>query len=128
MGQSHSNAASEAAEAAAVAAADADAALKAAAAAERVAACLSKKVVSASVRSVVEKTAPLYTYEERYSRITRQWAFQATNINWIAHGILPTGCIASLKKPSYVFGRAVGILTDSEIDAAIELTKNRFSK
>lgn len=124
MGQSHSNAAADAADDAAAA----DDALKAAAAAERVAACLVKKVLSASVRSVVEKTAPLYTYEERYSRITGQWYFEATNINWVAHGTLPTDCIASLKKTSYVCGRAVGILTESEIDAAIELTKNLFSK
>ena len=129
MGQSHSNAAADAADDAAAADdASADAALKVAAAAERVAACLVKKVVSATVRSVVEKTAPLYTYEERYSRITGQWYFEATNINWVAHGTLPTGCIASLKKPSYVGARAVGILTESEIDAAIELTEKRFPK
>ena len=122
MGQSHSNAAADAADDAAAADdASADAALKVAAAAERVAACLVKKVVSATVRSVVEKTAPLYTYEERYSRITGQWYFEATNINWVAHGTLPTGCIASLKKPSYVGARAVGILTESEIDAATSL-------
>ena len=130
MGQSPSSdaAADAAAASAASAAAASAAALKAAAAAERVATYLVKKVVSASVRSVVEETAPLYTYEERFSRITGQWAFQATNINWVAHGTLPTGCIASLKKTSYVCGRAVGILTESEIDAAIELTEKLFPK
>ena len=99
MGQSPSNAASEAADAAA-AAADAAAA-----------------------------QATVYTYAWKYSNLAGKFLYQATNINWWAHGdgILPPNCICSYKKPSYVGMTAVGSLSLSEIDDAVLLTLKLLS-
>jgi hypothetical protein len=59
-----------------------------------------KCVTTAAVAEVVAEQSPVYTYAWKFSNLKREFLYQATNINWWAHDIIPPDCICSYKTPS----------------------------